>query len=158
MCDDPKKKSSQNLTDASDMSTPTTNSRQPDVSSHAHRLGHRAQYVSISRTPTAVIARVVTPAIGQREAPIVETEILDALVDSPSSSKWLVMDLSAVSVLSSMGLGMCVELRRHAKERKMRTALFGLNGHLRDLFRMMKVDRLYKTVHSKDDLRKITNS
>ena len=57
-----------------------------------------------------------------------------------------------------VGLGMCVELRRHAKERKMRTALFGLNGHLRDLFRMMKVDRLYKTVHSKDDLRKITNS
>ena len=38
----------------------------------------------------------------------------------------------------------------------MRTALFGLNGHLRDLFRMMKVDRLYKTVHSKDDLRKLT--
>ena len=104
-----------------------------------------------------MIARVVAPAIGQREAPIVETEVLDALADSPNECKWLVMDLSAVSVLSSMGLGMCVELRRHAKEQKMRTALFGLNGHLRDLFRMMKVDRLYKTVHSKDDLRKLTN-
>ena len=138
------------------MSIPTTNSRQPVDSTTAHRPATRAQYVSISRTPTSVIARVVTPAIGQREAPIVETEILDALADGPSGCKWLVMGLSAVSVLSSMGLGMCVELRRHAKERKMRTALFGLNGHLRDLFRMMKVDRLYKTVHSKDDLRKLT--
>ncbi|MEE2682256.1 MAG: STAS domain-containing protein [Planctomycetota bacterium] len=139
------------------MSTPMTNSRQPGVSTTAHRPERLAQYVSFSRTPSALIARAVTPAIGQREAPIVETEILDALADSPQGCKWLVMDFSAVSVLSSMGLGMCVELRRHAKERKMRTALFGLNGHLRDLFRMMKVDRLYKIVHSKDDLRKLTN-
>lgn len=87
-----------------------------------------------------------------------ETEILEALNEASKSIKWLVIDLSAVSVLSSMGLGMCVELRRHAKERKMRTALFGLNGHLRDLFRMMKVDRLYKNLHSKDDLVKLTGS
>ena len=156
MCDDPKHKPGFDPTDATGMSTPTTNSRHPVVSTDSHGTGSRAQYVSISRTPKAVVARVVTPAIGQREAPIVESEILDALADSPGDCKWLVMDLSAVSVLSSMGLGMCVELRRHAKERKMRTALFGLNGHLRDLFRMMKVDRLYKTVHSKDDLRKLT--
>jgi anti-anti-sigma factor len=118
----------------------------------------KSQYVSITRSPRGITARLVAPSIGQREAPIIETEIMDALADSDKRAKWLVIDLSAVSVLSSMGLGMCVELRRHAKEHKMNTALFGLNGHLRDLFRMMKVERLYKIVHSKDDLRKMIES
>ena len=140
------------------MTTPTTNRQGPDASGPTLESRTRAQYVSISWKPSAMIARVVAPSIGQREAPIVETEILDALNEAPDTKKWLVIDLSAVSVLSSMGLGMCVELRRYAKERKMRTALFGLNGHLRDLFRMMKVDRLYKNVQSKDDLRKLTGS
>ena len=112
-----------------------------------------SQYVSVSRSPRGITARLVAPSVGQREAPIIETEIIDALSQCDKRSKWLVIDLSAVSVLSSMGLGMCVELRRHAKEQKMNTALYGLNGHLRDLFRMMKVERLYKIVHSKDDLK-----
>lgn len=117
-----------------------------------------SQYVSVSTSPRAITARLVAPSVGQREAPIIETEIIDALTQCDRRSKWLVIDLSAVSVLSSMGLGMCVELRRHAKEQKMNTALYGLNGHLRDLFRMMKVERLYKIVHSKDDLRKMIES
>ena len=117
-----------------------------------------SQYVSVSRSPRGITARLVAPSVGQREAPIIETEIIDALSQCDKRSKWLVIDLSAVSVLSSMGLGMCVELRRHAKEQKMNTALYGLNGHLRDLFRMMKVERLYKIVHSKDDLRKMIES
>ena len=114
-----------------------------------------SQYVTVTRNPRGITARLVAPSIGQREAPIIENEVMDALTDSDKRSKWLIIDLSAVSVLSSMGLGMCVELRRHAKEQKMNTALYGLNGHLRDLFRMMKVERLYKIVHSKDDLRKM---
>ena len=114
-----------------------------------------SQYVSVSKSPRAITARLVAPSVGQREAPIIETEIIDAMTQCDKRSKWLVIDLSAVSVLSSMGLGMCVELRRHAKEQKMNTALYGLNGHLRDLFRMMKVERLYKIVHSKDDLKKM---
>ena len=140
------------------MTIHTTNHERPDVSNPAYGMGTRAQYVSISWKPSGMVARVIAPSIGQREAPIVETEILDALNEASKSIKWLVIDLSAVSVLSSMGLGMCVELRRYAKERKMRTALFGLNGHLMDLFRMMKVDRLYKNLHSKDDLTKLTGS
>ena len=116
-----------------------------------------SQYVSVTQSGRCITARLVAPSIGQREAPIIENEIIDALKDSEKRTKWLVIDLSAVSVLSSMGLGMCVELRRHAKERKMNTALYGLNGHLRDLFRMMKVERLYKIVHSKDDLRKMVD-
>lgn len=114
-----------------------------------------AQYVAFKQGPKALLVRVVAPSIGQHEAPIVATEILAAVANAPSRCKWLVLDLSAVSVLSSMGLGMCLDVRKHARAKGMKTILFGLNAHLRGLFQMMKVERLYKIVHSKDDLKKI---
>ena len=138
------------------MNTPLSNAGATDHPDRTPLADQRAQFVSISRTPGAVVARLVTPAIGQREAPIIEFEIREALDERDSGCRWLVVDMSAVSVLSSMGLGMCVELRRQARERRMRTAIFGLNGHLRDLFRMMKVDRLFRMVHAREDFRKLT--
>ncbi len=100
---------------------------------------------------------MIAPSVGQHEAPIVAAEILDAVANVPSRCKWLVLDLSAVSVLSSMGLGMCLDVRKSARAKGMKTVLFGLNAHLRGLFQMMKVERLYKIVHSKDDLKKLIN-
>ena len=116
----------------------------------------RAQFVACTRNPHTVFARIVAPSVGEREAMIIANDISPALGDAPAKAKWLVLDLSAVSVLSSMGLGMCVDLRNQARKQGMKTVLYGLNGHLRDLFRMMKVERLYKVVHSQDDLNSLT--
>ena len=77
----------------------------------------RAQYVACKQYSKAVLARVTTPSIGQHEAPIVATEILAAVANAPGRCKWLVLDLSAVSVLSSMGLGMCLVMPQAAAER-----------------------------------------
>jgi len=106
-------------------------------------------------TSNAVVVRLVAPSIGQHEAPIISGEIAGALAQAPPRCKHLVLDLSAVSVVSSMGLAMCIDVRKSAKEQGMKTVLFGLNAHLRGLLRMMRVERLYKIVHSKDDLAKM---
>ena len=123
----------------------------------ATKFYSNAQYVAFKQGPTALLVRVVAPSVGQHEAPIVATEILEAIANAPPKCKWLVLDLSAVSVLSSMGLGMCLDVRKSARAKGMKTVLFGLNAHLRGLFQMMKVERLYKVVHSKDDLKKLIN-
>lgn len=114
-----------------------------------------AQYASCKQTSKALVVRLVAPSIGQHEAPIVSGEIANALMDAPPRCKYLVLDLSAVSVVSSMGLAMCIDVRKSAKDKGMKTVLFGLNAHLRGLLRMMRVERLYKIVHSKDDLNKM---
>ena len=114
-----------------------------------------AQYASCVVGENAVVIRVVTPSVGQHEAPVISLEFMEAFREAPSGCKWVVIDLSAVSVVSSMGLAMCLDIRKQAKERGMKTVLYGMNAHLRGLFRMMRVERLYKLIHSKDDLKAI---
>ena len=132
----------------------------PQFFDHARKGVHanfepNAQYATCAVSTNAVILRVVTPSVGQHEAPVISLEFMDKFKDVPSSCKWVVIDLSAVSVVSSMGLAMCLDIRKQANERGMKTVLYGMNAHLRGLFRMMRVERLYKVMHSKDDLKAI---
>lgn len=112
-----------------------------------------AQYVAIERYPKGLYARITCPTIGQREAPVISAEIAEALASAnmPKGSS-LVIDMSAVTMLTSMGLGMCVDLRNRANTAKMKPYLTGASRSLLDLFRMMKIDRLYTVVYRRDEL------
>jgi anti-anti-sigma factor len=112
-----------------------------------------AQYAACIQEPNGLVIKVVTPSVGQHEAPIISLEVMEALKKTASNCNWVVIDLSAVSVVSSMGLAMCLDIRKQAKKQGMKTILFGMNAHLRGLFQMMRVERLYKVMHSKDDLK-----
>ena len=57
--------------------------------------------------------------------------------------KGLVLDLADVKSMTSFGLGMCIELRNSAKACGATTAVVGISNELRELFKMMKVDRLF---------------
>lgn len=116
-------------------------------------FAENAQYASCLQGPNALVVKVVTPSVGQHEAPIISLEFLEAFKETSPNCNWVVIDLSAVSVVSSMGLAMCLDIRKQAKKQGMKTALFGMNAHLRGLFQMMRVERLYKVMHSKDDLK-----
>ena len=117
------------------------------------KFAEHAQYASCAQSSNALVVKVVTPSVGQHEAPVISLEFLEAVKDVPASCKWVVIDLSAVSVVSSMGLAMCLDIRKQAKKQGMKTVLFGMNAHLRGLFQMMRVEKLYKVMHSKDDLK-----
>jgi len=115
-----------------------------------------AQYVAIERYPKGLYARITCPTIGQREAPVISAEIAEAIANSnlPKGSS-LVIDMSAVTMLTSMGLGMCVDLRNRANAAKFRPYLTGASRSLLDLFRMMKIDRLYTVVFRREELGQI---
>ncbi len=117
-----------------------------------------SQFVSIERCGRGILARVVCPTVGQREAPIIAAEIADALENAnmPKGSSF-VLDMSGVTLLTSMGLGMCVDLRKRADAAKFKPYLSGTSRSLLDLFRMMKIDRLYTVVHGRDELGAILN-
>ncbi len=123
--------------------TLTTNNRETNLS----------QFVCIERYPKGILARVVCPSVGQREAPIIAAEITEALEQAslPKGSSF-VLDMSGVTMLTSMGLGMCVDLRKRSESAKFRAYLSGTSRSLLDLFRMMKIDRLYTVVHGRDEL------
>lgn len=69
--------------------------------------------------------------------------------------KYLVLDLSAVSFMSSMGLSMFIGARNAAAAVGAQPVLFGLNKDLKSLMAMMKMDKLFKVVDSQADLNKL---
>lgn len=101
-----------------------------------------------------LIAHVLSPVVGQREVPIIAAEVGDAILALGEASKGrnFVLDLGRVTSLSSMGLGMCVDLRNRAGQAKMTSLLVCANATLLELLKLMKVDRQYQLVADADAL------
>jgi anti-anti-sigma factor len=55
----------------------------------------------------------------------------------------LVLDFTDVQFVSSLGLGMCIDVRNTAENCNAETAIVGLTTHLKELFEMMRLDRLF---------------
>jgi len=105
-----------------------------------------------------LLAEVLVPVIGQREAQVVHDEINRALAGFEGKGRCFVLDLSHVMMLSSLGLVMCIDTRHRAIERGMRPILSGVQPALLDLLRLMKMDRLFTLVHGGAELARILDT
>lgn len=97
-----------------------------------------AAFVEVKQIDRGAVARITCPAVGQREAPIVEEELKTA---AGSANNRLVLDMSAVTVLGSMGLGMLVTITKRCRDGGGRLAICGLSPALLDLIRLTKLDK-----------------
>lgn len=110
-----------------------------------------ADFVEFSHPQSHLVARVLVPSVGQSEAPVIRAQIA-AQLDQLGRGRLFVLDLSQVSLLSSMGLGVCVDLRNLAEKKGLRPVLFGMNRHLVDLFRLMRIDHLFQQARTPQEL------
>ena len=85
----------------------------------------------------------VGPTVGQREGPIIDRDVKPLLAAAGSNLRALVLDLSDVTFMSSMGLGTCIALRNEANSNGAKTAIVGLRPELKSLFEMMRIHKLY---------------
>ena len=109
-----------------------------------------ATLVTVSVKNKHMVARLNAVSIGPREAALIATEV-SRMLTSSTKGKCLVIDLSRTNSLSSMGLGLCVDLRNRAVDAGLRPVLAGMNIQLTDLVRMMRVDRLFTITSSSHD-------
>lgn len=109
--------------------------------------------VEISWDNTVVTIKPTGPNVGQRETPIIQEDIAPYL--KLKTAKFLVLDLSGVAFMSSMGLSMCIGARNAAATAGAQPILYGLNKDLKSLMAMMKMDKLYKVVDTQADLNKL---
>lgn len=114
-----------------------------------------AQFVDLTFQRGVLTARLVGPSVGQREAPIIASEIRRAIERFGRAVRVLVLDLTDVTLICSMGLGMCIDVRNRAVKAKARSVLFGLSPEIDGLFRLMRIERLYKIARSEKDLRRL---
>jgi len=108
----------------------------------------RTLFVDISYSNGTLQACLVGPRIGEREATVVANAVNAQLKQYGKKIQTLVIDFSDVQFISSLGLGMCIDVRNTAEQCNASTSIVGLTSHLKELFEMMRLDRLF-TITSK---------
>jgi anti-anti-sigma factor len=116
---------------------------------------HATSLVEITRRDGVLLVKPAGPSIGQREAPIIQDEVMPYLDEMGKSLDHLVVDLSSVTFMSSMGLGMCISFRNKAASFKSDSILFGVCKELLGLLSMMKIEKLYKIAKGQTHLDKL---
>ncbi|MDY7110503.1 MAG: STAS domain-containing protein [Planctomycetota bacterium] len=99
----------------------------------------RWQFVSFAIADRELTARLAGPSIGARQTPIIHTEINDVLHSLGPRLKRLVLDLSEVRSMSSMALGMCLDVRKTARAMGIRTAAVGMSPEMARVLRRLKL-------------------
>lgn len=108
--------------------------------------------VSIERKGTHLVARIGATFVSQHEAPAITEQVSRAIAGADGAGACFVLDVSVVEAMSSMGVGMCVDLRNRATDRGFRPVLFGMNNALLDVIRLMRVERLFTVAATRADL------
>ncbi|MAB71707.1 MAG: hypothetical protein CMJ54_04305 [Planctomycetaceae bacterium] len=116
---------------------------------------HATSLVEITRHGGILLVKPSGPSIGQREAPIIQEAVTPYVEEMGKRLDHLVMDLSGVTFMSSMGLGMCISLRNSAVAVKSDAILFGVCKELLGLLSMMKIEKLYKIAKDQRHLDKL---
>ena len=104
----------------------------------------RSLFVDVTFKNGVMMASIVGPRIGEREATIVANAVNGKLKEYGSKVKNLVLDFSEIQFISSLGLGMCIDVRNTAEKMNAATSIVGLTPHLKELFEMMRLDCLFQ--------------
>ncbi|MEM1166293.1 MAG: STAS domain-containing protein [Planctomycetota bacterium] len=99
----------------------------------------QASIVSTELVEGVTIARVHCPAVREREAGVIQGEVIAAAAESSSR---VAIDFSRVTMLPSVGLGMLISLSNACRKSGGKLALFGLDENLTQLLRLSNLDRL----------------
>jgi anti-anti-sigma factor len=109
-------------------------------------------FVSLSHKAGVLTVRPVGPNLNERESMIIASVVKPSISHIGGRLRKLVLDFSDVVAMSSLGLGLCIELRNAAEAVGAGTVVFNLSSDLTELFRMMKVDRLYTMTSTAKEL------
>jgi anti-anti-sigma factor len=121
-----------------------------------HSGPKQSTFVSIDFKSGVLTIVPAGPTLGERETMVVAAEVRPWLTKHSNKLRAVVIDLSHVEIMTSFGLGWCIEVRNAARLINAKTVLFGLHRELLELIRMMKVERLYTIAHNAGDLASAT--
>jgi len=111
--------------------------------------------IEIEWSGSVLLLRLAGPNIGQHESPIITNEVTPYFKKHGKAIRHMVMDMTTVNFMSSMGLGMCIACRNLAAAQGATSILYGMNKDLQALMAMMKIEKMYKIARSNDELQKL---
>jgi len=114
-----------------------------------------AEPVAISSKDGVVTARLGAGPVETRQAAMLLDRVKPALESAGTGLRLVVLDFGVVDFINSSGLAACVELRNAADAAGAPTVIHRPSTAVEDLFRMVKLDRLYEFTRDDDDLRRL---
>ena len=99
-----------------------------------------------------VTARIIGPAVEEHRGKAIVETIFRAIDEAAESVRVLVLDFGNVTFINSSGISCCIQLCNGVKEKDIRTIVYRLNDKLCDIFREMKLEKMFEVVDTPSDL------
>jgi len=101
-----------------------------------------------------LVARLRGPSIAQRESELISQVVAPEIESADALCKYLVLDMEDVEFLSSMGIGLLIDLQSRAKARKMKTVLSNVGEKLDTLLRLVKLEKVLTLCRTEQEFTK----
>jgi anti-anti-sigma factor len=102
-----------------------------------------ANSISIEVSGNAVIARPQISIMDDAALKKLERAIDDACKDH-ADLHLVILDLSSVTTIPSLGLGLLVQVQNKCRARQQRVKLAGVQPHMRKVFNITRLDRIFQ--------------
>ena len=115
------------------------------------KTGH-LHAVDASTVNGVVIARIIGPAVEEHRGKAILETVGRVINEATESVRALVLDFGDVTFINSSGIGCCVQLCNGLKEKGTRTIVYRPSDRVREIFRQLKLEKLFEYVETPGDL------
>ncbi len=116
-----------------------------------------SEYVDVTTDGGVITARICKPNVEEHEASIILDRLRAAMKQTGSDLQAVVLDFGEVTFINSSGLAACIEVRNGAAAQGARTILYRPREDVSNLFKMVKVDRLYAFAQDAKELQELVS-
>ncbi len=110
--------------------------------------------IDIQNIANHLVVKFNPAALGADDVKFITVQLSGAIQNlaNAGAGRYVVLDFTGVPLLSSIGLGMCVDIYHCAQKYGRKCATYGLQSRTLELFHLMHLDRMYENLSSQTQL------
>ena len=110
--------------------------------------------IDIQNIANHLVVKFNPAALGADDVKFITVQLSGAIQNlaNAGAGRYVVLDFTGVPLLSSIGLGMCVDMYHCAQKYGRKCATYGLQSRTLELFHLMHLDRMYENLSTQTQL------
>ena len=110
--------------------------------------------IDIQNIANHLVMKFNPAALGAGDIKSITAQLSGAIQNlaNAGAGRYVVLDFTGVPLLSSIGLGMCVDIYHCAQKYGRKCATYGLQSRTSELFHLMHLDRMYENLSTQTQL------
>jgi|APGre2960657505_1045072.scaffolds.fasta_scaffold05325_1 anti-anti-sigma regulatory factor len=110
--------------------------------------------IDIQNIANHLVVKFNPAALGADDVKFITVQLSGAIQNlaNAGAGRYVVLDFTGVPLLSSIGLGMCVDIYHCAQKYGRKCATYGLQSRTLELFHLMHLDRMYENLSTQTQL------